>query len=143
MNSNSRRVLVLGLVMYVVSFFLFATGPDHLGWVDAVLALEFPLEELTRPPGLEPVVGPMALVAIAISGSINIVFIVAAILHVVAPARATFQALRVAVIVMMPFCWVAFRNQHLRPREGYVLWTLGMLLVLFADRLGRFTAGDR
>lgn len=78
---------------------------------------------------------------IAISGSINIVFIVAAIQHLVAPARATFQALRVAVIVMMPLCWVVFRNQDLRPREGYMLWTLGMLLVLFSDRLGRFRAG--
>jgi hypothetical protein len=80
---------------------------------------------------------------IAISGSINIGFLVTAIQHAVAPARATFQALRVAVIVMMPFCWVVFRNQDLRPREGYVLWTLGMRLVLFSDRLGRFTAGNR
>jgi hypothetical protein len=54
MNSNSGRVLVLGLVMYVVSVFLFATGPDHPGWADAVLALGLPLEELTRPPALNP-----------------------------------------------------------------------------------------
>lgn len=45
---------MLGLVMYVVSFFLFATGPDHLGWADAVLALGLPLEELMRPPGVAP-----------------------------------------------------------------------------------------
>ena len=137
MNDNGRKVLVLGVVIYVISFFLFATGPYHRGWADAVLALSLPLEELTRPSGVEPAVGPAALIAVTITGFINIVFIVAAIQRVVAPAGATFRALRVAVILMMPVCWVVFRNQDLRPREGYVLWTLGMLLVLFSDRLGR------
>ena len=138
MNDNGRKVLVLGVVIYVISFFLFATGPYHRGWADAVLALSLPLEELTRPSGVEPAVGPAALIAVTITGFINIVFIVAAIQRVVAPAGATFRAMRVAVILMMPVCWVVFRNQDLRPREGYVLWTLGMLLVLFSDRLGGF-----
>jgi hypothetical protein len=138
MNDNGRKVLMLGGVVYIISFFLFATSPYHRGWADAVLALQLPLEELMRPSGVEPAVGPLALVAITITGFINIVFIVAAIQRVVAPAGATFRALRIAVILMMPVCWVVFRNQDLRPREGYVLWTLGMLLVLFSDRLGRF-----
>jgi hypothetical protein len=38
---------------------------------------------------------------------------------------------------MMPFCWVVFLAMELHPREGYYLWTLGMVVVLFAEGLGR------
>jgi hypothetical protein len=31
MNDNGRKVLMLGVVIYVVSFFMFATGPYHRG----------------------------------------------------------------------------------------------------------------
>jgi len=37
----------------------------------------------------------------------------------------------------MPFCWVAFYAVELHPREGYYLWTLGMIVVLVDEELGR------
>jgi len=85
-------VLTLGLAMYVISFFLFATGPDHPGWADAVLALALPFEELTRAPGVHRAVSPAALALITITGLINVVFIIAAIQQLLASASATFKA---------------------------------------------------
>ena len=38
---------------------------------------------------------------------------------------------------MMPFCWLAFYTESLYPREGYFLWTVAMILVLFSKGLGR------
>jgi hypothetical protein len=44
------------------------------------------------------------------------------------------KLLRTAVLAMMPFCWVVFYLESLRPREGYFVWTLSILLVLFSER---------
>jgi hypothetical protein len=41
---------------------------------------------------------------------------------------------------MLPFCWISFLLFH--PREGYFLWTLGMLLVLFSSFQTRSTTAS-
>jgi hypothetical protein len=76
-------------------------------------------------------------VAVKASGLINVLFVLATICWLSARARALFKALRIAVLLMMPFCWVAFHTEHLYPREGYFFWIPGMMLVLFSKRLGR------
>ena len=68
--------------------------------------------------------------AALISGLINPVFI-AALVALLKQHWRLFRVLRVFVLLMLPFCWITF--EILRPREGYVLWTLGMLLVLFSN----------
>ena len=41
--------------------------------------------------------------------------------------------LKFVLISMIPFCWVVFYSFEIYPREGHVLWVIGMLLVLFAS----------
>jgi hypothetical protein len=89
-----------------------------------------------KPPNVEPLVSRVSLVAIAVSGLINGVFVLTTILGVIARANTAFKRLRIVVLLMMPFPWLVFRLENLNPREGYFVWTLGMLLVLFSDRLG-------
>jgi hypothetical protein len=40
--------------------------------------------------------------------------------------------LRNLTFLMIPLCWIVFSYEHLYPREGHVLWVLGMILTLFA-----------
>lgn len=68
--------------------------------------------------------------AALISGLINPVFI-AALVALLKQHWRLFRVLRVFVLLMLPFCWITF--EILRPREGYFLWTLGMLLVFFSN----------
>jgi hypothetical protein len=37
--------------------------------------------------------------------------------------------------MMIPFCWIVFHYENLSPRLGHFLWILGMLLVLFANKI--------
>jgi hypothetical protein len=45
------------------------------------------------------------------------------------------KMLRNVILLMLPFCWIVFLYRHIYPREGYFLWTGGMLLVLFSSEL--------
>ena len=38
---------------------------------------------------------------------------------------------------MVPFSWAVFVYEKLYPREGYFVWIIGMLLVLFSRELAR------
>jgi hypothetical protein len=140
----ARKMFVAGLLMYGISFFLIATdrlGPNpepQPGWNVALMAFGIPI---TR---ADPVKGAgwlaqveFEFVAVKISGLINVVFVLAAIAGLIGPGSTTFKVFRIAVLLMMPFCWVVFRREQFYPREGYFLWTLGMLFVLFSERLGR------
>jgi hypothetical protein len=41
--------------------------------------------------------------------------------------------LRTITLVMIPFCWIVFYDEHAYPREGHVLWIAGMVLALFSE----------
>jgi hypothetical protein len=73
--------------------------------------------------------------ALLVSGWINILFIISVFIVVLNLARRAFVGLRAIVIALMPFCSIVFSYERMYPREGYFLWTLGMLAVLFSDRL--------
>ena len=50
------------------------------------------------------------------------------------------RVLRYALFPMVAFCWIILLYEHGHPCEGYFLWTIGMLLVLFSSELPkRFT----
>jgi hypothetical protein len=46
--------------------------------------------------------------------------------------RRPFKILRTITLLMIPFCWIVFRNEHLYPREGHVLWVVAMVVALFS-----------
>jgi hypothetical protein len=80
---------------------------------------------------------PIKNVSIAISGWINPVFLFTVLLALVGKTPILTRVFRNIVIVMMPFCWIAFRYSGVYPREGYFLWTGAMLLVLLSSKLTR------
>lgn len=96
-----------------------------------------------------------AYVALLISGWINPLFLVTLALALLRRHRLTVSVLRIILLLMFPFCWVEFAFSNFYPREGYFLWLLGMLLVLFSfefrTRAGgnvscvnrRFDSGER
>jgi hypothetical protein len=67
---------------------------------------------------------------------INPVFLITAFLVLAETHQRLVVILKVAVILMIPFTWLFFATfRLLYPREGHFAWVLGMLLVLFSDRL--------
>jgi hypothetical protein len=141
---TSRTIFWLGLVIYATSFFLVgmespgnaATRSPMRGYTCAWTALIAPWAFAGLwSSGILAVFMP----AIVISGLINPLFI-AAVIVLFRHRRRPFLILRVIVLSMIPFCWISFLL--LRPREGFVLWTLGMLLVLFSGYEALSTASS-
>jgi hypothetical protein len=75
---------------------------------------------------------PIKNVSITISGWINPAFLFTVLLSLAGKTPILTRVFRNIVIVMMPFCWIAFRYSGVYPREGYFLWTGAMLLVLLS-----------
>jgi len=88
---------------------------------------------------------PIENASTAICGSVNPLFLLAVISHVVGKTHRLTKALRNVILIFLPFCWVVFVARHIYPREGYFLWTIGMLLTLFSVELGMagFTLANR
>jgi hypothetical protein len=78
---------------------------------------------------------PIENVSVAASGWINPVFLLAVLFLVIGRTPKLAKTLRYAILLMLPFPWAVFRHQHMWPREGYILWTIGMVLVLFSGEL--------
>lgn len=119
-----------GLALYAVSFFLvavsagdFSGGIDARGYVCAWVMLMYPFEAARAL--LHPSISALvAYLSGAIAGLINPVFIVAAVRR--------SDVLRTVLLIMIPFCWIVFFREHDYPREGHLLWIIGMLFVLFS-----------
>jgi hypothetical protein len=135
---TQNRYFWVGLLLYVVSFFLTAvagpriSSPPARGYHCAYYALSLSWDALYRTPDLWP---RFEMVSLLISGSINVVFLLAAIVAFAPRWRLVFFLLRTIVVLMLPFCWIVFYYEQLYPREGYVLWTAGMLSTMFSQSL--------
>jgi hypothetical protein len=126
----------LGIAMYVLSFYLVATsGPGSTlqhpnpqrGYSCAWWALVVPWVFIDDwPQGVLPILMPF----LAASGWINLLF-VSSVLALWRQKRRLFSVLRILVLLTLPTCWVVFYF-GVHPREGYVVWTIAMLLVLFS-----------
>ncbi|HEV2963595.1 MAG TPA: hypothetical protein VG649_17340 [Candidatus Angelobacter sp.] len=79
---------------------------------------------------------PLRYIPMVMTGWINPLFLVTTILILLRKATAV-AILRIIVLLLIPFCWVVFHYENVRPREGHFLWVLGMLLVLFSAKLGQ------
>jgi hypothetical protein len=139
---TSRMVFLIGFLLYVGSFFLTAVketsaSPGASGFPGYWCAYI----TLISPWGHE---GwsmlqdrPIGYFAILLSGWINPVFLITAITLLMKPNGRLGALLRIVVIVMFLACWIVFYQFGVRPRAGYFLWTVAMLMVLFSAMLSR------
>jgi hypothetical protein len=143
------KLLWIGLLLYVVSFFLMATGapspvdgqtPDGRmpGFLCAFFAFIYPLEEarLALFDHVPPTLGAISFISLLVSGWINPVFVVTVFLDLSEQYERRVSILKIVLVVMMLFTAVFFMTfpvLFLHPREGYFLWLVAMFLALFAD----------
>jgi serine/threonine protein kinase len=132
-----------GLALYAVSFALYAvergTAPMR-GWDCAVESLIIPWQGsggLLSSHAFKSlnIFLPLSLL---ISGSTNLVFLVAILLKTRNKFRKASTVLAKITLTVFPFCWVVFLWLHYYPREGYFAWVLGMLLALYPSLVSRF-----
>jgi hypothetical protein len=79
-------------------------------------------------------VDPVLAISLPISGLINPFFLITAAYAELKPSTRTTAILKVIVVLMFSACWMVFYHDQLRPREGYFVWLLGMLLVLLSSQ---------
>jgi len=135
-RATRRGMLVAaGLSMYVASFFLLAVGDfERLsgpvrGYACAELALLSPFSEDGRSLLHEK---PIEYFSLLGSGLINPLFLSMFFLQFFKLRASAIIILRNLTILMIPLSWIVFRYERLYPREGHVLWIVGMLLTFFA-----------
>jgi hypothetical protein len=140
-GSGQALVFWTGLAVYALSFLLHGVGvipfsgggssSPMRGYLCAVNAAFFPLYLLVAnfaSPKLNAneIVG---LVAALIGGLINPLFWIT-VVHVVRNRQDTVATLRLVLVVMFLCCGIAFYALGIVPREGFLLWVLGILLVV-------------
>ena len=136
--SLTQALFRLGLVIYMLSFFLVATGDPKgptgrmRGYECAYLAVELTLTSTPFSPASADYAPPFLYLSILIGGLINPVFLGYTTLVFLKRKPETTRVLKFALLSMIPFCWVVFHFLEIYPREGHVLWVIGMLLVLFS-----------
>jgi hypothetical protein len=137
--SINQALFRLGLVIYLLSFFLVATGDPKgptgrmAGYECAYLAVELTLTSTPFSPARADYVPPFLYLSILVGGLINPVFLGYTTLAFLKRKPRTARVLKFALLSMIPFCWVVFHSLEVYPREGHVLWVTGMLLVLFSS----------
>ena len=130
-----RHILWIGLLLYVVSFFLVAVGYSGVpsgvvrGYACAEISLISPLTEASS------FNKPFEYVSLLISGWINLVFVTGLCFTFSKLYRQVPAIFGIVIVLMIPFPWVVFHHEALYPREGHFVWIAGMLLVLFSERL--------
>jgi hypothetical protein len=128
-------LVAVGLATYVASFFLLTIGDfgrvvgPLRGYFCAELALIYPFSEDGRSLFHEK---PIEYLAFLGSGLINPVFLTTFFLYLFRVRLGAHVVLRNLTIFMIPLCWIVFGYERFYPREGYMLWVVGMLLTLFA-----------
>jgi len=143
-----RHILWIGLFLYVASFFLIAVvnlEPFRFGirgYSCANSTLLAPWDEDARRLGWMRFKDP-EYIPMLISGWINPAFLIALAFASSVRFHRVFSILRTVLIVMFPFCWVVFRYEDLRPREGHFVWIVGMLLALFSKELAARVSSSR
>ena len=137
--SLTQALFRLGLVIYMLSFFLVATGDPKgptgrmRGYECAYLAVELTLTSTPFSPASADYAPPFLYLSILIGGLINPVLLGYTTLVFLKRKPETTRVLKFALLSMIPFCWVVFHFLEIYPREGHVLWVIGMLLVLFSS----------
>jgi hypothetical protein len=129
--TRERKIFWTGLSIYAASFFLvsFLHEGDSYGFYVAFVSLVGPW---IAPVGYGGFHSWIEWAAVLVCGWINLVFLVEVVRVLTRRHRSGVSALRVMVILMIPFCWIAFYYDQLLPREGHIAWILGMMVTLFS-----------
>jgi hypothetical protein len=128
---KQNRLFWLGLLIYIASFSPTAVVGRELSFI-SVRGYDCAYLSLVAPWGEDYRNSVTKSVPLEISGLINLVFLAAVLLILRGTQQRLVRALRIAVLLMIPFSWIVFYVEQLYPREGYVLWIAGMILVLFS-----------
>ena len=140
--SVNKALYNVGLVIYVLSFFLVATGDSRgvigrmTGYECAYLAVESSLTDNPFSPNsaVAATSAPLFVyLSILICGLINPVFLIYVTLTSLKRTPRAARVLKFVLLSMIPFSWIVFHFLAVYPREGYVLWVIGMLLVLLSS----------
>ena len=127
--------VIVGMVIYIGAFFPIAVREVHAssgssgypGWFCAFTTLVAPWGHNALSSIRE---GPVEYFSILFSGWINPVFLITLLVALI--WRKSRLGFVLVVLLMFTACWIVFYKLALYPREGYFVWTLGMLLVLFS-----------
>jgi len=103
------------------------------GYECAYLAVASALTTTPFSPNSTAYAPPFQYLSILISGLINPVFLVYATLAFLKQKPRAARVLKFVLLSMIPFCWIVFQFLKVYPREGHVLWVIGMLLVLYSS----------
>lgn len=136
-----RTLLLLGLALFVASFFLIAVrnaggagSSGGEGYKCALLALTVPWGH----DGWNMLHSdPVSYFAVLLSGWINPLFLITLLVRWRRPQGRLGWILGAILLLMFPACWVVFAKVQLRPAAGYFLWTGAMVLALFSKALVR------
>ena len=71
----------------------------------------------------------LAVLAVGLVNPLLVIYLILEFLH---RNLRLASVLRFVVPLMIPFSWVVFHYEHFYPREGHVLWIVGILLILFS-----------
>lgn len=141
-----RTLLLLGLALFVASFFLTAVrnagsatagGPGYLA---AYITLTLPW---TRDGWNTLHSDPVDYFSVLFSGWINPLFLITLLVRWLRPQARLGWILGAILLLMFPACWIVFSKVQLRPAAGYFLWTGAMVLALFSKALVRNTQERR
>jgi hypothetical protein len=140
---KTYRILILfGLILYVVSFFL--TGVKDASAaanVKGIYGYDCASITLLSPWGSDGLKmfreEPVNFLSVLFSGWINPVFLITVVVLLIRPNSGAAGVLRIVLLIMFIAPWIVFYREHLHPRGGYFLWTAAMLLVMFSSRLDK------
>jgi hypothetical protein len=147
-----RLCFWVGFLIYAASFWLTAIVGPAVGTIkppsmadlaiDSLLIPLFHIHQYNFGTTLEDLT--LKYASFASVGWINPIFIITMILMLVDRTPKLSTIFRCIVLLFVPLCWVALIYRDVYPREGYFLWTAGIVLVLFSRSLGarRFVTGS-
>src|ERR1700677_1690158 len=138
--ARQPRFFWIGLLFYVTSFFIVgvsgirtSSGGPAFGFDCAFITLLFSWEQAkVLLHGLPPISDLIQYFSILISGWINLFFLAFVVISMTGIRPRVGIAIRNAILLMIRSCWIVLHHEHLLPREGYFLWTIGMLFALFS-----------
>jgi hypothetical protein len=146
MTKLGRLCFSVGLLIYVASFWLTAIAGPGVGTPKppslallAIYSLIVPLSYIHQ-YSFGSLLEDLTIknVSFISVGWINPIFLITMILVLVDKTPRLSAILRFIVLLFVPLCWIALIYRDVYPREGYFLWTAGILLVLFSRGLPRW-----
>jgi hypothetical protein len=146
MTKFGRLCFSVGLLIYVASFWLTAIVGPGVGTlkppsiaslaIDSLLIPMIHIHQYSFGVFLEDLT--LKNVSFASVGWINPIFLITMVLVLVDKTPRLSTILRFIVLLFVLLCWIALIYRDFYPREGYFLWTAGILLVLFSRGLPRW-----